>query len=72
MYRSPVDIYVDEWVYQLLDTVERVDARRCSSTASPTCSWCRRTLLGEAGAHGSQDPGSEPPRARDPRVHHRP
>lgn len=28
MYRSPVDIYVDEWVYQLLDTVERVDARR--------------------------------------------
>lgn len=28
MYRSPVDIYVDEWVYQLLDTVERVGARR--------------------------------------------
>jgi circadian clock protein KaiC len=28
MYRSPVDIYVDEWVYDLLDTVERTGARR--------------------------------------------
>jgi hypothetical protein len=28
MYRSPVDFYVDEWVFELLDTVERVDARR--------------------------------------------
>jgi circadian clock protein KaiC len=28
MYRSPVDIYVDEWVYQLLDTVDRTGARR--------------------------------------------
>lgn len=28
MYRSPVDIYVDQWVYQLLDTVERTGARR--------------------------------------------
>jgi circadian clock protein KaiC len=28
MYRSPVDVYVDEWVYDLLDTVERVGARR--------------------------------------------
>lgn len=28
MYRSPVDIYVDEWVYQLLDTVERTGVRR--------------------------------------------
>jgi circadian clock protein KaiC len=28
MYRLPVDIHVDEWVVQLLDTVERVDARR--------------------------------------------
>lgn len=28
MYRSPVDIYVDEWVYQLLETVERTGARR--------------------------------------------
>ena len=28
MYRSPVDIYVDEWVYQLLDTAERTGARR--------------------------------------------
>ena len=23
MYRSPVDLYIDEWVYDLLDTVER-------------------------------------------------
>lgn len=28
MYRSPVDIYIDEWVYELLHTVERIGARR--------------------------------------------
>jgi circadian clock protein KaiC len=28
MYRSPVDIYIDEWVYDLLRTVERTGARR--------------------------------------------
>jgi circadian clock protein KaiC len=28
MYRSPVDIYIDEWVYQLMDTVERTKASR--------------------------------------------
>jgi circadian clock protein KaiC len=28
MYRSPVDIYIDEWVYDLLDTVQRTKARR--------------------------------------------
>lgn len=28
MPRSPVDIYVDQWVYELLDTVERTGARR--------------------------------------------
>ena len=28
MYRSPVDIYIDEWVYDLLDIVERTGARR--------------------------------------------
>lgn len=28
MYRSPVDVYIDEWVYELLATVERVGARR--------------------------------------------
>jgi circadian clock protein KaiC len=28
MYRSPVDVYIDEWVYELLDTVDRVGARR--------------------------------------------
>ena len=28
MYRSPVDVYIDEWVYELLDTVERSGARR--------------------------------------------
>ena len=28
MYRSPVDIYIDEWVYELLDAVERTGARR--------------------------------------------
>jgi circadian clock protein KaiC len=28
MYRSPIDIYIDEWVYDLMDTVERTKARR--------------------------------------------
>jgi circadian clock protein KaiC len=28
MYRSPVDIYIDEWVSDLMDTVERTKARR--------------------------------------------
>lgn len=28
MYRSPVDLYVDEWVYDLLETIERTGARR--------------------------------------------
>ncbi len=28
MFRPPVDLYVDEWVYELLDLVERTDARR--------------------------------------------
>lgn len=28
MYRSPVDLYVDEWVYDLLDTIEATGATR--------------------------------------------
>jgi len=28
MSRSPVDIYVDQWVYELLETIERTGARR--------------------------------------------
>ncbi len=28
MYRTPVDLYLDEWVYDLLDTAHRVGARR--------------------------------------------
>jgi circadian clock protein KaiC len=28
MYRSPVDVYIDEWVYTLLETVERTGAHR--------------------------------------------
>jgi len=28
MYRSPVDLYIDEWVYELLEAVERTGARR--------------------------------------------
>ncbi|HEY4829026.1 MAG TPA: ATPase domain-containing protein [Solirubrobacteraceae bacterium] len=28
MYRSPVDLYLDEWVYELLDVIERTGARR--------------------------------------------
>lgn len=28
LYRSPVDIYIDEWVYDMLDIVQRTKARR--------------------------------------------
>jgi circadian clock protein KaiC len=28
MYRTPVDLYVDEWVYDLLDSIERTGAKR--------------------------------------------
>ena len=28
LYRSPVDLYIDEWVYDLLEAVERTGARR--------------------------------------------
>jgi circadian clock protein KaiC len=28
MYRSPIDLYTDEWVYELLEAVERIGARR--------------------------------------------
>jgi circadian clock protein KaiC len=28
MYRSPVDIYIDEWVYDLIEVVERTGAKR--------------------------------------------
>ena len=28
LYRSPVDIYIDEWIYELLEAVERLGARR--------------------------------------------
>jgi len=28
MYSSPIDIYIDEWVYELLEVVERTGARR--------------------------------------------
>src|SRR5262249_43184705 len=28
MYRSPVDVYIDEWVHELMEAVERTGARR--------------------------------------------
>ena len=28
MYRPPVDLYLDEWVYELLDMIDRTDAKR--------------------------------------------
>jgi circadian clock protein KaiC len=28
LYRSPVDLYIDQWVYELLATIERTNARR--------------------------------------------
>jgi circadian clock protein KaiC len=28
MYRSPVDLYVDEWIYELLDAIDHVGAKR--------------------------------------------
>ena len=28
MFRPPVDLYIDEWVYEILDTIERTGATR--------------------------------------------
>ena len=28
MYRSPNDVYIDEWVYELLELIQRTRARR--------------------------------------------
>jgi circadian clock protein KaiC len=28
MYRSPVDLYVDEWIYELLDTIDQLGVKR--------------------------------------------
>jgi circadian clock protein KaiC len=28
MYRSPVDLYLDEWFYELLEAIEHTNARR--------------------------------------------
>jgi circadian clock protein KaiC len=28
LYRSPVDLYVDEWIYELLDAIDRLGAKR--------------------------------------------
>jgi circadian clock protein KaiC len=28
MYRSPVDLYVDEWIYEILDAIDQVGAKR--------------------------------------------
>jgi circadian clock protein KaiC len=28
MYRSPVDLYIDEWIYELLDGIDRLSAKR--------------------------------------------
>jgi circadian clock protein KaiC len=28
MYRSPVDLYLDEWFYELLEVIQRTRARR--------------------------------------------
>jgi circadian clock protein KaiC len=28
MYRTPVDLYLDQWVYELLETIERTGAKR--------------------------------------------
>ena len=44
MYRSPVDLYVDEWVYQLLEPSSGSTRAGYSSTASPTCSWRPDTM----------------------------
>ena len=36
MYRSTVDMYIDEWVHELLEEIERHPSSECSSTASAT------------------------------------
>jgi circadian clock protein KaiC len=28
LYRSPVDLYIDEWIYELLDAIDRLGAKR--------------------------------------------
>jgi len=39
MYRAPVDFYLDEWVYDLLDTASRVGARRILIDSLSDLQW---------------------------------
>jgi circadian clock protein KaiC len=39
MYRAPVDFYLDEWVYDLLDTASRVGARRLLIDSLSDLQW---------------------------------
>jgi circadian clock protein KaiC len=75
VYRSPVDLYVDEWVYDLLDTIETVGASRVLvdslgdlQAASPDSTRFREyvySLLhrrsGGGGAKQDHDVGTSPP-----------
>ncbi|MGE5287638.1 MAG: RAD55 family ATPase [Micromonosporaceae bacterium] len=51
MYRNPVDLYVDEWIYDLLATIEATDAKRVLvdslgdlRAASPDNAWFRTSI----------------------------
>ena len=48
MYRTPVDLYLDEWVYDLLDTIERTGATKTPSTASAISAPPPATSCGSA------------------------
>jgi circadian clock protein KaiC len=51
MYRDPADLYVDEWIYSLLDTIEATGAKRVLidslgdlRAASPDATWFRKSI----------------------------
>jgi circadian clock protein KaiC len=51
MYRNPVDLDVDEWLYSLLDTIEATGAKRVVidslgdlRAASPDTAWFRKSI----------------------------
>ena len=48
MYRSPVDMYLDEWVYELLAAVEEHGIRRILIDSLGTCARPPATRSGSA------------------------
>jgi circadian clock protein KaiC len=51
MYHNPIDLYVDQWIYSLLDTIEATGAKRVLvdslndlRAASPDATWFRKSI----------------------------